>query len=156
MNATVFKESRGRAEDEINVSGDVTVFKILSSAIQKNRVLPTKEVTVAKHHAIAIDANGQRLTYRTRSVFERDVLNGEIVSINERRRSSKCPDRFAIQAEHVRVQVISEHCLFRILTNQVHETFFVLHIDQLTVNSWLDANNRRLVEPGGLRHRVNG
>ena len=78
------EEGRCAAEDEINVPCDVAVFKILSSAIQKNRVLPAEETTVTKYDAITVNANGERLTNRASRIFKGDVLGGEVVSINLR------------------------------------------------------------------------
>src|SRR5262245_42463979 len=61
MYATILEEGSRGAKDKIDVPRDVTVFEILTPAVQQDRVLPTEEATVTKHDAIAIDANRQRL-----------------------------------------------------------------------------------------------
>src|SRR5437867_12250125 len=111
MYMTIFEEGRRRAKDKIDVAGDVTVLEILPSAVYQDRVLPAEEATVAKHDAIAFDPNRQRLAHRAGHVLKGDVFNGEIVRVDEGRRSAKCADRLSVGANHVRVEIVREHSL---------------------------------------------
>ena len=52
------------------------------------------------------------------------------------------------------MQVVSKHRLLSIFTDQVHEAFFVLHVDQLSVNARLDVNDCRIIESSCLRHSI--
>src|SRR5262249_33911893 len=43
VNMAILKKSRRGAEDEIHVTRDVAVFKILAAAVEQNRVLPSQK-----------------------------------------------------------------------------------------------------------------
>src|SRR5262245_32304984 len=87
------------AKDEIDVTGNVAVLKVLPATIYQNCVLPPKKPTFAKYDPVTFDSNRERLPDRARRIFKREVLNREIVSIDECRGRAKCSDRFAVRAD---------------------------------------------------------
>ncbi len=54
MNHAVFKDRRRSAEDEIDVTLDVAVFEIMTTAVNKQRVLPAEEATIPKRSAVCV------------------------------------------------------------------------------------------------------
>src|SRR5262245_52033501 len=100
-------EVRGSAtEDEVDMARDEGVLEVLPTAIEEDRVLPAQEPAVAEHHAIAVDAQREGLTDRSRGVLERQVLGREVVRVDDRRRRAERPDRLAVDARQVRVKVV--------------------------------------------------
>ena len=63
VDAAVFKPRRRAAKDEIARARDGAVFKILASAIEKNRVRKTHEAASAKHGSVAVNANRERMAF---------------------------------------------------------------------------------------------
>ena len=148
------EESSGAAEDKIDVTGDVAVFKVLPATIDEDRVLPTEEATLAKDSAVAIDANGKRLANRPRRILESNVLSGEVISIDLRGRRAKSANRFVVFADQVRIQVIGEYGLCSVLADESDETLFMLHVDEFFVGSGLNENDCRIVGASVLRNGV--
>jgi hypothetical protein len=85
-----FLEPAGRAsENEIDVAGNVTAFKVVPTAIGEDGVLPAKELAVVKGNSIAVNANRQCLANRTGGILEGDILGAKIVRIDQCRRCAK-------------------------------------------------------------------
>src|SRR4029453_8622132 len=96
MYVTALKECRCCTENKIDVACNIAILEVLTTPVQKHRVLPSQETTATEHCTITIDSNRQGLTNRTSSVFKRNVLRREIISFDHCRRSAKRPDRFTV------------------------------------------------------------
>ncbi len=55
VNRAVFKHCRCRAEYKIDMPFDVTVFEIVTTAVNEQRVLPSEKSTILKRRTIGID-----------------------------------------------------------------------------------------------------
>ena len=146
---------RRRAENEIHVTGNVTIFKILPAAVQQNRVLPAQKAAVAEHRAVAVHAHGQRLSDRARGIFKRDIFRREIVRVNCRRGRVKSADGFAVRTFDVGVEVASENCLFRVFADEMEKAFLALDINQFLVSARFEVDDHR-IGPGAGRHGHDG
>src|SRR5262245_26595423 len=101
MNMTPLKKSGRRTENEIYVTFDVTIFKILSTPIQKYGVLPAKKTAIAKHSTITVNTNRECLPNWTSAVRKGNVFSHEIVCIDDGGRRTKGSNRFSILANDV-------------------------------------------------------
>ena len=144
-----------RAENEIHVTGNGAVFKILAAAVQQNRILPPEETAVAEHRAVAVHADGQRLPDRARGVFKRDVFRREIIRVNERRRGAERAQGFAVKVGEVGLQIAGDDGGGRVFTHQFEKAFLALHIDQFPVDAGFDVNDHRM-GAGARRHGHDG
>src|SRR5262249_30182787 len=106
--------------------------------------------------AVAINAYCKRLSDRTCAVLERDVLGGEIIGINENRWGSKRTDRFLVETDVVRVEIVGNHSAERVFSDEHHESLFALHIDDLAIRAGLDEDYPSTVRGGGLRDSIDG
>jgi hypothetical protein len=96
MDVTFLKPTGRASENEIDVAGDVTTFKVMPTAIGEDGVLPAQEPTVAKGNSIAINPNRERLANRTRRIFKGDIFGAKIVCIDKGRGRAKGANRFAV------------------------------------------------------------
>ena len=78
MDGAIFKGRRTITKNKIDVTLDIAVLVILSSAMREQGVLPTEKATVAKDDTIGIYISRDRLRSNTVSIFERDVLSAKI------------------------------------------------------------------------------
>src|SRR5262249_19678151 len=148
-------EERGRAaENEVDVTGDERILEILTAAVEEDRVLPSKEAAVAKDDSIAVDAQRQRLADWAGAVLEGQVLCREVVGVDDGRRRTERADRFAVDARHVRVEVVGEHRARGILADQRDEALLALHVDQLAIGAGLDEDDPAIRWRRILRHRI--
>jgi hypothetical protein len=141
MNVAAFKESRGRAENKIDMSLDVTVFKILTATIQKQSVLPSEKPTIAKHCAITIDSDRQCLSDRSGAILKSDVLCQEIVRIYNRRRCAKRPNGFVVSADDVGMKIKRQYGFRSVFADQPKETLFMLNVNQFLVDTRSNMND---------------
>src|SRR5262249_44079517 len=144
-----------RAENEIDVAGNITIFEVLPSAVHQYRVLPAEKTAFSKNHPVAIDADGQGLPYRTGRVLESDVLGGEVVGINNSWRGAEGSARFPVRPDHVRLQVVGQNSLLRRTPDQVEEPFFVLDINQFLIDARFDVDIDLVGRTSG-RHNHDG
>src|ERR1017187_680925 len=129
MNVAILEERGGAAKDEIHVPRYVAVLEVLATAVHQDGVLPTEEPAVAKHHAVAINANRQSLPDGTRGILKGDVFHREIVRIDHRRRRAERADWLAVHPQKSRVEVVRQHRLLRVFTNEMDVTFLVLDMN---------------------------
>ena len=101
MDVALLEKVRCRAKNEVNMPRDVAALEVMAATIGENRILPAEKPAVAKHHAVAINADGQRLAHGSGGVFKRDVFRREIVRINLRRRRAERADGFAVLADEL-------------------------------------------------------
>jgi len=134
------------------MAGNVAVRKILMAAIQKDGVLPAQETAVLEGSVIAVHTNGKGLPHGTGGVFERDVLSGEMVSVNGRGGRFERAERLAIQIRHARVEIEGDDRIRRVITNEMEEGFLPLNIDQFVIGSGFDVND----DGTGRRSRGHG
>jgi len=135
VNLTVLKEYFRAAEDEVDVSFDVTVFKELTTAIDEQRVLPSEKTTVLKNHAIGISKKSDCLRTRTERVLERYVFGAEIVRINERAKRQSCVTCL------LRTQPISQDCCLRVVTSKSQKALAAADANLFFVSTGFDAND---------------
>ena len=105
-------------------------------------------------HAVAINSDCECLADGAGRVFKSYVFGGEIIRIDDSRWRAKGADWFAVFANHIRVQVISENRFFNIFANQTNKTLFVLNVNKLFVNARFDENDCRVISTRCLRHCI--
>src|SRR6185369_7713309 len=84
VNRTIFEDCRCRAEYEIDVALDVTVFEIMTTAVDEQGVLPSEKSTILNRRTIGVHEQRDRLRASAERVFKRQVLSVKIVCIDER------------------------------------------------------------------------
>src|SRR4029079_8630240 len=148
-------EPRGcAAEDEVDVPGDQRVLEVLPAAIEKDRVLPAEEPAVAEHHAIAVDAQRERLPVGSGGVLEGQVLGGEIVGVDDRRRRPERAHWLAVGTGIAGLQSVGQDRRRRIVPDEHHEPLFALDVEQLVVGAGPDGDDPPPRRGGLLRRGV--
>src|SRR6185369_1908337 len=132
-------ERRRSAENEIDVSLDVTVFKYVTAAINKQCVLPAEEATALKRSAIRVYKQRHCLRTSAKRIFKRQVLSAKVVRIDER------AERESRIARLLRADAKSENGLERIVAAQREVTLAGIHSYLFLINAGFDPNHDRLV-----------
>ena len=129
-------EPRGRrAKNKIHMALDVAILEILPAAVDENRVLPAEEPAIAERRAVAVHADGERLTDWPGRIRECDVLRREIIRINRRRRCLEGADGFAFRVRDAREEIVRQNGVRRALADELEVTFLALNVDEFLVSA---------------------
>src|SRR5262249_42065465 len=101
---------------------------------------PAEKTTVPKHEPVAVQPDRQRLADWARGIFECDVLRGEIVGIDLRRRRAERADRFIVEPDEIRVQIETDYRRLRVFADQMEETLLALDVNEFLVSPRLDVD----------------
>ncbi len=135
-------EEGGRgSEDEVHVAGDRAALEVLTAAVQEHGVLPARETAVAEDGAVAVDAERERLPDGAGGVLEAELLRREVVRIDHGGRRPEGPDRLAVGALRVHVEVEADHGRLRVLADERQEPLLALDEDPLPVDTRPDVDD---------------
>ena len=147
------EEGGGAAEDEVDVAGDEAALEVLPAAVEEHGVLPADEPAVAEGGPVAVDADRQRLAHRAGRVLEGQALGGEVVGVDLGRGGAERPDRLAVGARHVGVEVERDDRLLRVLADEGQEALLALDVEALPVGARPDVDDPGASGAAGGRGR---
>jgi len=135
VDRAVFEDRGCSAKNVVDVTFDVTVFKQVTTAIYKQRILPAKKATILKCRALGVDKQSDGLGTRAVRIFKRHVLSAEVVGVYE---SGKREPRIACL---LRTQPVGDNRFLRLVTTKSYEALARAYAHLLVVYAGFDLNH---------------